>query len=122
MSAETLLELGRAWLAVGAVTAAAFIPFGAGRVEAGAVGAWPFRLLLIPGVLMIWPLVLWRWAQVERGRRAEVQRPPLRAQDRLGVALALAIPAILTLGLAVRQVGPFEREAVLIEAPAGAVE
>jgi len=99
------------------VTAAAFIPFGAGRVEPGAAGAWPFRLLLIPGVLLIWPLVLWRWAAVERGRRAAVQCPPLRAQDRLGVALALAIPAILTLGVAVRQVGPFAREAVRIEAP-----
>ena len=122
MSAEALLDLALGWLGVGAVTAAAFIPLGAGRVEAGAVGAWPFRLLLIPGVLLIWPLVLWRWAQAERGRRTEVQRPLLRAQDRLGVAMALAIPLILTLGLAVRQVGPFEREAVRLEAPVEAVE
>lgn len=120
MTADTLLDLGRAWLAAGAVTATAFIPIGAGRVEPGAVDAWPFRLLLIPGVLLIWPLVLWRWALVERGRPAAVQRPPLRAQDRLGIALALAIPAILTLGVAVRQVGSVERVAVQIEAPAEA--
>ena len=122
MSAEALLDLATAWLGVGAVTAVAFVPFGVGRVETGAVGAWPFRLLLIPGVLLVWPLVLWRWAQAELGRRSTVHRPPLRTQDRLGVAMALAIPLILTLGLLVRQVGPFEREAVRIEAPTEAAE
>ena len=120
MPAETLLDIGRGWLGIGVVTAAAFIPFGLSRVEAGAVGAWPFRLLLIPGVVLLWPLVLWRWAQIERARRPVLHRPPLLAQHRLSVALSLTIPLIVALGLAVRQVGPFEREAVQIEAPSEA--
>jgi hypothetical protein len=116
VTAAFLLHLGQVWLGIGAVTAAAFVLAGAGRVQPGAAGSWPFRLLLIPGILLIWPLVLLRWAQLERGATAPGQ-PPLRAQSRAALLLALAIPAILTLGLAVRQNGPFERPAVLVEAP-----
>ena len=118
MSADVVLDIGRGWLGIGAVTAVAFIPFGVGRVSAGAHGAWPFRLLLIPGVLLLWPLVLWRWARVEAGRaRPMPETPPLRVQDGAALLLALAIPLILTLGLAVRQNGPFERAAVQIAPP-----
>jgi hypothetical protein len=119
VTAEFILHLGRGWLGIGAVVAAAFILFGASRVQHGAIGAWPFRLLLIPGVMLIWPLVLLRWSQVERGH-VDAAQPPLRAQNRAALLLALLIPLILTLGLAIRQNGPFERPAVLVEPPAEA--
>mgnify|MGYP006274028211 CR=1 FL=1 len=123
MTAEALLNLGRAWLGAGAVTAVAFVPFGAGRVEPGARGAWVFRVLLIPGVVLLWPLVLVRWARLERGAARDLpERPPFRAQERLGLALSLAIPLILAIGLAIRQDGPVERPALLIDPPAEAVE
>lgn len=54
-----------AW--AGAVVAALFLSVGIDRVDPSARGTYLFRLLLIPGVVGLWPLVLWRWAAVSRG-------------------------------------------------------
>ena len=59
--AEALLEVLRIWASVGAVVAAVFLTIGMDRIDEDARGAYVFRPLLIPGVLVIWPLVLWRW-------------------------------------------------------------
>ena len=48
-------------LAVGAV----FLTLGVGRVDPAARGAYAFRPLLLPGVVGLWPLVLWRWISIE---------------------------------------------------------
>jgi hypothetical protein len=64
--AARLVDLGRLWLGAGAVVAAAFLAFGLDRVAPAARGAWAFRPLLVPGLLLLWPLVLWRWAILER--------------------------------------------------------
>lgn len=68
-----LLEIGEIYLWVGGVVAAAFLTVGISRVDAPAKGAFAFRPLLIPGVVGLWPLVLWRWARLEiaRARGAE---------------------------------------------------
>lgn len=56
-----LLVLG-AYLGVGLLVAVPFVLFGAGRVDpAAAGGTWGFRLLIIPGVAIFWPLLIRRW-------------------------------------------------------------
>ncbi len=54
--------------AIGAVVAAAFLVLGIDRVDPGARGSYAFRPLLIPGIVMLWPIVLWRWFALERYR------------------------------------------------------
>ena len=117
----TALEVyGLAGLAVAAV----FLAWGIDRVEENARGAFVFRPLLIPGVALLWPLVVWRWVSLERGRGgwASRHRPPRRLQDWLGLALSAAIPVILFGALLVRQNGPLERPAELLEPPPAAAE
>ena len=117
----TALEIyGLAGLAV----AALFLAWGIDRVDGNARGAFVFRPLLIPGVALLWPLVLWRWVSLERGgdRWGARHRPPRRLQDWLGLALSAAIPVILFGALLVRQNGPFERPAELLEPPPAAAE
>lgn len=56
------------WGGIGALVAAAFL-LGGGieRVEPAARGAYAVRPLLVPGIMLLWPLVLWRWAALARG-------------------------------------------------------
>lgn len=55
---------------IGLVVALAFLLIGLDRVDAAARGAYTFRPLLLPGLVLLWPLVLLRWAILEwRARR-----------------------------------------------------
>lgn len=58
-----------AYAALAAAVALAFLTFGIERVDPAARGAYAFRPLLLPGLVLLWPLVLWRWRRLERGRR-----------------------------------------------------
>ncbi|HEX5635379.1 MAG TPA: hypothetical protein VFX50_19185 [Gemmatimonadales bacterium] len=62
-----LTALVGVYLAIGACFAAAFALRGAGIVEPAARDAtWGFRLLVLPGALTLWPLLLSRWMRVAR--------------------------------------------------------
>jgi hypothetical protein len=68
--AHALILLAWGWGGAGAAVAAAFL-LGGGieRVEPAARGAYAVRPLLLPGIVLLWPLVLWRWvALIRRGR------------------------------------------------------
>lgn len=67
--AETLILIAKAYAIAGAVVAAAFVFFGMDRVDPAARGSYAFRPLVVPGVLLLWPLVLWRWYRAEMRRR-----------------------------------------------------
>lgn len=69
-TAETLLLYVQNYAIIGAVVAAGFLLFGVGRISPEARGSYLFRLLILPGIVGLWPLVLWRWAALERARRA----------------------------------------------------
>ncbi|MEM7069343.1 MAG: hypothetical protein AAF478_10715 [Pseudomonadota bacterium] len=69
--ADTLVYLIMLYLGAGLAVAAVFILFGIERVEPHARGSLGFRPLLIPGLTLLWPLVLWRWWVLETGREAE---------------------------------------------------
>jgi hypothetical protein len=50
------------YIAIGAILAVPFLIFGVGRVDPAAKGApFLFRVLVIPGVVALWPLMLRRW-------------------------------------------------------------
>jgi len=66
---ELVLAVAAAYAVVGVAVAAVFLVFGVGRVVRGAAGAYAFRPLLIPGTVLLWPLVVLRWAALERRRR-----------------------------------------------------
>lgn len=58
-----------AYAALGAAVALVFLAAGIERVDPAARGAYAFRPLLLPGLVLLWPLVLWRWRRLERDRR-----------------------------------------------------
>ena len=106
--AQALVLAMQAWGIIGAVVAAVFLTIGIDRIDEDSRGAYIFRPLLIPGVLLIWPLVLWRWWQVESESAPWAARyRPVRAYYGIAVILMSAgIVAITVLGLSVRQTWP----------------
>lgn len=61
-AAQALLQFATLYGAVGFGVGVAFLFFGLERCEPAARGAYGFRPLLLPGLMLLWPLVLWRWA------------------------------------------------------------
>ncbi|MDB2408059.1 hypothetical protein N9W17_06060 [Jannaschia sp.] len=107
-TAEALLMALRAWAWAGALVALAFLTIGIDRLDEDARGAYPFRLLLIPGILLLWPMVLWRWFALASGRDDPQarHRPPRAGHTVLAPVLLVAIAAILAVGLSIRQDWP----------------
>ena len=103
--AETIIGLAQGWGAVGALVAVVFLFWGIDRIDEDARGAYVFRVLLIPGVLLIWPLVLWRWAQMEDAPWMNRYRPVLAHRYAVS-AMAVLIALAVLLGLSVRQEWP----------------
>lgn len=118
-TADTILTGVTWWAYAGAVVALAFLTVGIDRVEPNARRSFIFRPLLIPGVVILWPLVLWRWLQLETGRDRPLarHRPPRGFHKMAWIVFAALIPAILITGLLVRQDGPWERPSIRVEAP-----
>ena len=59
--AEVMLAAVAAYAAAGLLVGLAFLVFGLSRHDPAAVGAYAFRPLLLPGLMLFWPLVLRRW-------------------------------------------------------------
>lgn len=117
--AATLITALEMYLIAGALVAVAFLGFGIGRLDENATGVWVFRPILIPGILLIWPLVALRWWRLATGRADEQRRylPPLRTQRWLTLALAIAVPLIITAALLQRQDPDLRPAAVQLEPP-----
>lgn len=58
---DWVLSLAWAYGAVGSVVAIGFLAFGIERIMPAARGAYAFRPLLLPGLVLLWPIVVWRW-------------------------------------------------------------
>lgn len=118
-TADTLLMLVEYWAYAGLALAAVFLTIGIDRVEPNSRTSFIFRPLLIPGVVLLWPLVLWRWVVIETGRDRPLarHRPPRGTHKAVWIVFSLLIPAILVAGLIVRQDGPWERPAVQLSPP-----
>ena len=69
IAAVFLIALG-SYLAVGLLFAIPFALIGVKRIDPHAAhGSWGFRLLIIPGTMALWPLLVKRW-------RSGVPEPP----------------------------------------------
>ena len=66
--ANLIVQAAAAYGMAGLVVAVAFLFWGIGRVDPSAVGAYAFRPLLLPGIVLLWPLVLLRWGMLEARR------------------------------------------------------
>lgn len=64
--AAFLIELGRYYLLAGGIVGVLFLVGGLDRIDPAARQSYAFRPLLLPGILLIWPLVLLRWYQLEQ--------------------------------------------------------
>lgn len=106
--AEAILYGLEIWMIIGALIAVVFLTIGIDRIDEDAQGAYVFRLLLVPALLLIWPLVLWRWLVLETGRDAWDKRhkPPRNAHFWVSILFAIAIPGIMVIGLSQRQQWP----------------
>jgi len=62
MIAAVFLTLLAIYLLCGSVFAIPFVLVGVGKVDPHAKhGSWGFRLLILPGTIMLWPLLARRW-------------------------------------------------------------
>ena len=67
--AEWIVRLVGLYAAAGVVVGVPFVVWGAPRVDHAAKGAPAmFRVLILPGVAALWPLMLRRWIAAARGR------------------------------------------------------
>ncbi len=65
-TAELIIQTAQIYGLLGAVVACLFLLFGIEQIDSGARRAYAFRPLLIPGVIVLWPLVLVLWLQHAR--------------------------------------------------------
>ncbi|MFK7754496.1 MAG: hypothetical protein AB8B51_18355 [Sedimentitalea sp.] len=96
------------WALIGALVAAVFLTIGIDRIDEDARGAYAFRPLLVPAILVIWPLVLWRWWVLENDRDRPLARfaPPRAAHTIVAAVLAVAVIGVILLGWSQRQSWP----------------
>lgn len=117
--AELILLLVKIWGGVGACVALGFLTFGIDRLDEDARGAYVFRLLIIPGVLLIWPLVLWRWYVLAGGKDLWARRyQPRRNSHRVfALIMPVLIVGIIAAGWSVRQTWPVDVAPVQLSEP-----
>jgi hypothetical protein len=69
------------YLALGAAFAVPFIAIGVQRVDPAAADAsWGFRLVILPGTVLLWPLLLCRWASGSVAPPVEINAHRRRAR------------------------------------------
>jgi hypothetical protein len=105
------------YAALGFLTAGAFLAFGLVRVDSRARGAYGFRPLLLPGLVLLWPLVLARWAMLARSPDNGLGRRFARTHRAVWTVLAVVLPLLLLGALALRQSGPLEAAPVRLSPP-----
>ncbi len=66
IAGQWVIVAATAWALAGGLTASVFLLWGLDRIDPGAKHAYAFRPLLLPGIVLLWPLVLARWAGLEK--------------------------------------------------------
>ncbi len=99
MTAHLLVLAVEAYLGVGLVLALVFVFALIDRIDPQAHGAHAFRPLLLPGLTLLWPLVLVRTLAKLRGMTDPLasQRANLAAHRMAWLGLAVLIPVALVL-------------------------
>ncbi|MEP5759019.1 MAG: hypothetical protein ABJ327_06875 [Litoreibacter sp.] len=117
--AELILLFAKIWTGFGALVALVFLSFGIDGIDEDAQGAYVFRPLLVPGILLIWPLVLWRWHILASNKDEWSSRyKPRRNSHRwIAFVMPLAIIVVIGTGLSVRQTWPVDIAPVQLSTP-----
>jgi uncharacterized membrane protein len=66
MALTIIVDCVTGWLAIGGLVGVAFLFVGIDRVDDAARGAYAFRPLLLPGLVLLWPFVVLRWYLLAR--------------------------------------------------------
>lgn len=98
---ELILGAATIWLGIGGLVAAAFLLVGADRVLDDARGVYLFRVLVAPGLALLWPIVIWRWRVRERDQIdwQTNHKPRRTAAGLLEWAMTLSLIALLVLAV-----------------------
>lgn len=104
--AIVIVGLGQAWLLAGAGVGVAFLLLGLDRIDPAARGAYGFRPLLLPGLVLLWPLALWRWLAPSPAKEPSLRRRHKRAHAAIWAGLAILLPLTLTTALMLRRHEP----------------
>ncbi len=62
--ADLVYWCGLVYGGLGLGVAAAFLVFGLDRVDRSARGSFAFRPLLVPGLVLLWPVVIANWRRL----------------------------------------------------------
>ena len=111
--ARLIVDIAELYAVVGAVVAAWFLLLQLDRIDPAARGAYAFRPLLIPGLMLLWPLVLLRCA----GRLSSTSRHHRRTHFRVWLVLSALLPLLVFGAVALRQNGPTEAAPVRLAPP-----
>jgi len=67
--AVAILSAFAAYATIGALFGLMFVWRGVNRIDPAAHGArWTFRLLILPGVIALWPMLAFLWQKAARTR------------------------------------------------------
>jgi hypothetical protein len=65
---NSILTLVAVYLFSGLCFAIPFVTRGVGKIDEGAKeSGWGFRLIIIPGTIVFWPLLLRKWIKMNKG-------------------------------------------------------
>jgi len=68
-----ILLIAGLYLAAGFVFAIPFVIKGVTKIDEGAIGSkWGFRLIIIPGTIVFWPLLLKKWMAVNKQKQEKI--------------------------------------------------
>ena len=103
--AEAVFLVGQTWCLIGGVVSFLFLVLGLDRIDSSSHGSYAFRLLLIPGIILLWPIVLWRWFSLERERDRwqDFYAPPRKHHGFAAVLLAILVVLLLLTSWSIRQ-------------------
>jgi hypothetical protein len=119
-----LLSVAAAYAACGVVVAALFLARWCKMFDPSAIGGtWGFRVLIVPGIVALWPVILAKVLSVRRGGSAQgPAETPVRAETlrrNHGIAfIALAILGPLLFAVALVWRAPRLEDAPVVELPA----
>jgi hypothetical protein len=116
-AAEAVVSVMALYGVAGLAVAVAFVFGGIDRVTASARGSYAFRPLLLPGLILLWPLVAWRWNDLARSTQVRLRPVHPRAHRYVWSVLCILLPAVLLAGWAMRQVRVPSEAAVRIAPP-----
>lgn len=101
---ELILGAATIWLIAGCLLAIGFPMLGVDRVLEDARGVYLFRVVVAPGIVLLWPIVLWRWHGHATGaldwRHDHQPRRRLAGLLELAMAASLLVMLILAVVLA----------------------